>query len=68
MTVGILTETRKSTSPSAKRTDAGANNLSIYPGNGSAFWHAVRDVLAVPANTVEMRLATIDANKDGKRI
>jgi len=46
---------------------AGANNLSIYPGNGSGgFGTPFEMSLAVPANTVEMRLATIDANKDGK--
>ena len=46
---------------------AGANNLSIYPGNGSGgFGTAFEMSLAVPSSSVEMRLATIDANKDGK--
>ena len=46
---------------------AGANNFTILPGNGSGgFGTAFELSLAVPTSSVEMRLATIDANKDGK--
>ena len=46
---------------------AGANNLSIYPGNGSGgFGTPFEMALATPTSNVEMRLATLDANKDGK--
>ena len=45
----------------------GANNLTILPGNGAGgFGTAFELSVAPPANTVEMRLATIDANLDGR--
>ncbi|MBA3599837.1 MAG: VCBS repeat-containing protein [Acidobacteria bacterium] len=45
----------------------GANNLTILPGNGSGgFGTAFELSVAVPTSTVEMRLATIDANLDGR--
>jgi hypothetical protein len=48
-------------------TTAGANNLTILPGNGNGtFGTAFESSIAVPTSGVEMRLATIDANLDGK--
>ena len=48
-------------------TTAGANNLTILPGNGNGTFGApFESSIAVPTTTAEMRLATIDANLDGK--
>lgn len=47
---------------------AGANNLTILPGNGSGGFGAAFEMsVAVPTNTVEMYIATIDVNRDGKQ-
>ena len=68
MTVGDFNRDKK-TDLAIRRntTTAGSNNLTILPGNGSGgFGTAFELSLAVPATTTEMRLATIDANLDGK--
>lgn len=45
----------------------GANNLTILPGNGmGGFGAPFEQSIAVPTSSVEMRLATIDANLDGR--
>ncbi len=48
-------------------TVAGANNLTILPGNGNGtFGTAFEQSIAVPTSTTEMQIAAIDANRDGK--
>jgi hypothetical protein len=48
-------------------TVAGSMNLTILPGDGSGgFGTPFEQSIAVPGTTTEMRLATIDANRDGK--
>ena len=45
----------------------GANNLSILPGNGSGgFGTPFEAAIANPTTSTEMRLATLDANRDGR--
>lgn len=45
----------------------GVNNLSILPGNGSGgFGTPFEAAIANPTTSTEMRLATLDANRDGK--
>ena len=68
MTVGDFNRDRKVDLAVRRNTlTAGANNFTILPGNGAGgFGTAFEMSLAVPTSTVEMRLATIDANLDGR--
>jgi hypothetical protein len=46
---------------------AGANNLTILPGNGAGgFGTAFAQSIAVAPQSTDMHLATIDANRDGR--
>ncbi len=68
MTVGDFNRDKKvDLAVRRNTTTAGANNLTILPGNGAGgFGTAFELSVAVPTTTAEMRLATIDANRDGK--
>ena len=68
MTVGDFNRDKKVDLAIRRNTlTAGANNLTILPGNGAGgFGTAFELSVAVPTTSTEMRLATVDANRDGK--
>ncbi len=68
MTVGDFNRDKKVDLAVRRNTlTAGANNLTILPGNGlGGFGAAFEQSIAVPTTSTEMRLATIDANLDGR--
>lgn len=68
MTVGDFNRDKKVDLAVRRNTlTPGANNLTILPGNGSGgFGAAFEAAIANPTTSTEMRLATIDANRDGK--